>query len=62
MTQSLLIVGGSIFGILGLLHAAYTLADIYRPRRLVPDDPALIDAMASTGVRLARGGTTMWKA
>jgi len=62
VTEPLLIVGGSLFAIFGLLHAVYTLADTYRPRRLVPDDPALIEAMSSTGVRLARGGTTMWKA
>jgi hypothetical protein len=54
--------GGSIFAILGALHGVYTLMDVKRPRRIVPDDPALIQAMASTGVRLARGGTTMWRA
>ena len=56
------IIGGSIFAILGLVHAVYTLADISRPRRLVPDDPAVIAAMSSSGLRLARGGTTMWRA
>ena len=56
------IMGGSIFAILGLVHAVYTLADISRPRRLVPDDPAVIAAMSSSGLRLARGGTTMWRA
>jgi len=54
--------GGAIFVLLGLLHAAYTLADLRRPRRIVPDDPAVIDAMQRSGVRLARGGTTMWRA
>jgi len=58
----LLIIGGALFGVLGLLHAAYTALDAYRPRRLVPEDPALLAAMAACGVRLARGGTTMWKA
>lgn len=62
MTEILLIVGGSIFGILGLLHALYTLADTRRPRRLVPDNPAVIEAMSSAGLRLSRGGTTMWRA
>jgi hypothetical protein len=28
----------------------------------VPDDPALIEAMSASGVRLAKGGTTMWRA
>jgi hypothetical protein len=56
------IIGGSLFAILGLIHAVYTLVDISRPRRLVPDDPAVIAAMSSSGLRLARGGTTMWRA
>lgn len=62
MTSTWLIVGGSLFGILGLLHAVYTLADIFRPRRLVPDDVAVMQVMSATGLRLARGGTTMWRA
>lgn len=56
------IVGGSLFGILGLIHAVYTFSDLSHPRRLVPDDPAVIAAMSASGVRLARGGTTMWRA
>lgn len=56
------ILGGSLFGILGLLHAVYTFSDISRPRRLVPDNPAVIQAMSASGVRLARSGTTMWRA
>ena len=62
MTSVWFIIGGSLFAILGLVHAVYTLADISRPRRLVPDDPAVIAAMSSSGLRLARGGTTMWRA
>lgn len=62
MTSVWITIGGSLFAILGLVHAVYTLADISRPRRLVPDDPAVIAAMSSSGVRLARGGTTMWRA
>jgi hypothetical protein len=57
----LLVVGGSIFGVLGLLHAWYTFRDIAQPRRLVPEDATVADAMAATGLRLARGGTTMWR-
>jgi hypothetical protein len=60
--EILLVFGGSIFGTLGLLHALYTLADTRRPRRLAPDDPAVIESMASSSVRLSRGGTTMWRA
>lgn len=56
------IIGGSLFGILGLAHAAFTLADLSHPRRLVPDNPAVMEAMSVSGVRLAGGGTTMWRA
>jgi hypothetical protein len=62
MTAVCLILGGSIFGFLGLAHACYTFSDLRRPRRIVPDDPAVLEAMSATGVRLARGGTTMWRA
>jgi hypothetical protein len=62
MASVWLIVGGSLFGILGFLHALYTFADMSRPRRLVPDNPAVIEAMSSSSVRLAKGGTTMWRA
>ena|SRR5450432_2676279 len=62
LTSALLVAGGSVFAILGVLHAIYTLADIRRPRRLVPDDAAVIVAMSNSSVRLSRGGTTMWRA
>ena len=62
MSHYLLITGGMVFSILGLLHVIYTIRDIYRPRYLAPLDPAVIDQMASTGVRLARGRTNMWDA
>jgi len=55
-------IGGDIFVVLGLIHAIFTLQDIRRPRRLVPDDPAVAAAMTRSSVRLARGGTTMWRA
>jgi hypothetical protein len=62
VSKYLLIAGGTLFSILGLLHAIYTISDVYRPRRLVPMAQAVIDQMASTGVRLARGRMTMWDA
>jgi hypothetical protein len=58
----LLDLGGGIFLLLGFLHALYTFLDIGRPRRLVPQDPSVALAMAQSQVRLARGGTTMWRA
>lgn len=62
MSHFLLETGGLIFAALGLIHALYTAADISRPRRLVPEDRALIEAMRTSNLRLAQGGTTMWKA
>jgi hypothetical protein len=58
----LLDLGGGIFVLLGSLHALYTFLDIRRPRRLVPQDPAVGLAMKASPLRLSRGGTTMWRA
>jgi hypothetical protein len=58
----LLDLGGGIFVLLGSLHALYTFLDIRRPRRLVPQDPAVALAMTAAPLRLSRGGTTMWRA
>ena len=60
--RALLMCGGSIFVVFGFLHALYTFLDIRNPRRLVPDDPAIAAAMATSKLHLARGRTTMWKA
>lgn len=62
MSRILLLAGGAVFVLLGALHALYTVADERRPRRIVPEDPSVREAMVGTGVRLARGGTTMWRA
>ena len=62
MSRFLLLLGGGIFVLLGALHALYTVRDERHPRLLVPEDPAVREAMAGTGVRLARGGTTVWRA
>jgi hypothetical protein len=56
----LLIVGGLVFALLGGLHAAYTLMDLHVPRRLVPADPSVAQAMANSPLRLSRGKTDMW--
>src|SRR5947207_13119031 len=58
----LLILGGSVFGVLGGLHAIYTLLDLRDPRRLVPADPSVAHAMANSALRLSGGGTDMWRA
>ena len=62
ITSVLLGIGGGIFVVLGLLHALYTFLDTRRPRRLVPDDPAVSAAMGRSHLRLTRGRTTMWQA
>ncbi len=62
MIATLLILGGAVFGLLGGLHAIYTLLDLRNPRRLVPRDPSVIPAMANSAVRLSRGSTDMWRA
>jgi hypothetical protein len=58
----LLILGGAVFGVLGGLHAIYTLLDLRSPRRLVPADPSVAQAMANSALRLSRGRTDMWRA
>jgi hypothetical protein len=62
MIASLLILGGAVFGVLGGLHAVYTLLDLRNPRRLVPADPSVAHAMANSALRLSGGGTNMWRA
>jgi len=62
MIAILLILGGSVFGLLGGLHAIYTLLDLRNPRRLVPVNPSVAQAMANSALRLSRGGTDMWRA
>lgn len=62
MSRYLLLTGGTIFLLLGLLHFAFTVADLHRPRRLVPLDLELVDQLASAGLRVARGRTNMWDA
>jgi hypothetical protein len=58
----LLILGGGVCGVLGALHVIYTLLDLRKPRRLVPADPTVVQAMANSGLRLSRGATDMWRA
>src|SRR5258708_671918 len=58
----LLILGGTVFGVLGGLHAIYMLLDLRNPRRLVPVDPSVAHAMANSALRLSGGGTDMWRA
>lgn len=59
---ALLVIAGSIYIVLGALHALFTLMDERNPRRLAPDDPAVTEAMRVAKMRLSRGATTMWQA
>jgi hypothetical protein len=59
---TMLILGGTVFGVLGALHAVYTLLDLYSPRRLAPADPSVPHAMAKSALRLSGGRTDMWRA
>jgi hypothetical protein len=61
MVGALLGIAGLIYLLLGTLHALYTLLDIRDPKRIVPDDPAVITAMQTSKIRLTRGESTMWQ-
>ena len=58
----LLVLGGGVFLTLGSMHAIYTLLDLRSPRRLVPADPLVAQAMAGSALRLSGGRTDMWRA
>lgn len=62
MIAFLLVFGGVVFGVLGTLHVVYTLLDLRNPRRLVPADPSVAQAMANSALRLSGGRTDMWRA
>jgi hypothetical protein len=53
----LVLVGASIFGVLGSLHLVYT----FFTAKLLPRDRAVIDAMKGTSLVLTRE-TTVWEA
>ena len=55
--QVLIIAGAAIFGLLGGLHLAYTFVG----DKLLPRDPAAIDAMKATTLTLTRQ-TSLWDA
>jgi len=61
IVATLLGIAGFIYVLLGTLHALYTALDIRKPRRIVPDDPAVIAAMQNSKIRLTRGQSTMWQ-
>jgi hypothetical protein len=60
MVGALLGIAGLIYAVLGTLHLVYTLLDARAPRRLAPEDPAVVTAMQGAKIRLSRGAMTMW--
>ena len=62
MIATILILGGRVFGVLGASQVVYTLLDLRSPRRLVPADPSVAQAMANTTLQLSGGRTDMWRA
>jgi len=51
MIATLLILGGAVFGVLGVRN----------PQYLVPVDPSVAQAMANSALRLSGGRTNMWR-
>jgi hypothetical protein len=62
MADQLLILGGSLFALMGIVHGSVSFADVFRPAQFTPLDDSVREAMKSTGVRFARGRTSMWDA
>jgi hypothetical protein len=58
---TLISIAGLIYVVLGTLHGLYTWLDTRNPRRIVPDDPAVILAMQNSRIRLTAGASTMWQ-
>jgi hypothetical protein len=58
----LVLLGGTIFAILGAIHAIFMLLDLKTPHLLAPTDPTVTKAMSETSLRLSSGRTDMWAA
>jgi hypothetical protein len=58
MIAAFLMLGGAIFGLLGGLHAIYTVLDLRNPRWLVPVDPSVARAMANSPSGCRAGART----
>lgn len=61
LTQYLYIAGCIPFLLLGLLHTAYTVADIYNPKRLIPYKSGVMGLMKESTLALTKE-TDMWRA
>lgn len=61
MAQPLVMIGASIFLLLGMLHGILTLIDLKRPKTFTPRDPELHRAMQQSSIAL-HPSTNLWKA
>jgi len=61
LTKYLYIAGCIPFLILGLLHTAYTIADTYNPKRLIPYKSGVMGLMKASTLALTKE-TDMWRA
>lgn len=61
MAQALVVIGGSIFLLLGALHGILTLRDLKDPRTFTPRDPELRKAMQQASIAI-HPTTNLWKA
>lgn len=61
MTRILLIVAAFPFLLMGAWHGVLTLRDLKSPKAFVPRDPALLQAMQRSGIRLHRS-INLWRA
>ncbi len=62
MAELFLKIGGSLIAFMGAVHAVVTIRDVVRPTQFTPMDDAVRESMKSTGLRLAKGRTSMWDA
>lgn len=62
VVSQLLIIGGSIFVSMGVVHGLLSVVDVFRPTQFAPVDDAVRLAMKSTNVRFLRARANMWDA
>jgi len=61
LTKYLYIAGCIPFLVLGLLHAAYTIADTYNPKKLIPYKSGVMGLMKESTLAITKE-TDMWRA
>lgn len=61
-SQLLIILGGSLFMLLGLLHGVWSLFDLSQPKRFAPIKKTVMEEIKATGVRISGGRAKMWDA